>query len=346
MPLSTHEVLTADFLKWPEKLKEGREVAHTFLSESSQGLTGKIDHIAFMGMGGSGIAGRIIKNLLGKESVFRFTVVDTPTIPLEIQKNTLVFVSSYSGDTWEVLHGVRDLASRGVQAVMLTRGGQLAHLAGQYNFPVITVPEALSPRASLGFFIGILLTVISLWVPDAKDMLEELIVHAEAAVGQLGKEAYYRDFLDFYQKSDRFYLIGVAGDTDAAIYRAQTQFNENAKNPVVAAYFPECAHNLLNGFFQPKGQVLVAILATDYTMPEVIMALDAFSAVLVPQGIALYKIPVLGNTWPQQFFHGIMWADYASCLVGNHQRIDVMAVPMITEYKAKYRTKTEQVRGQ
>jgi len=53
---------------WPKKLKDGLDIAHNFHYEHKAQLPKNIKKILFVGMGASGISGRIIKTFLDKKS--------------------------------------------------------------------------------------------------------------------------------------------------------------------------------------------------------------------------------------------------------------------------------------
>ena len=53
---------------WSSKLKSGLDIAHNFHYENEAKLPKNINKILFVGMGGSGIAGRIVKTFLDKKS--------------------------------------------------------------------------------------------------------------------------------------------------------------------------------------------------------------------------------------------------------------------------------------
>jgi len=61
-----------------------------------------IDHVVFSGMGGSGTIGDLFSSILSKTNVHT-TVVKGYELPKTVDKNTLVVVTSVSGNTIETL---------------------------------------------------------------------------------------------------------------------------------------------------------------------------------------------------------------------------------------------------
>ena len=82
--------------KWPEIAKE------SYFTEINQFDVKDIDHIIFAGMGGSGTIGDVMKSILSKEDI-HVNVNKGYTLPSTVDKNTLIVISSVSGNTHETL---------------------------------------------------------------------------------------------------------------------------------------------------------------------------------------------------------------------------------------------------
>jgi len=89
-----------DVSLWSEKLKEGLELSLEFYAKEKARLPRHVKKIAFIGMGGSGIAGRILKTFLDRKAGVTTIIVDSPEIPAHLDSDTLAIVVSYSGNTW------------------------------------------------------------------------------------------------------------------------------------------------------------------------------------------------------------------------------------------------------
>ena len=61
-----------------------------------------IDHVVFSGMGGSGTIGDLFSSILSKTNVHT-TVVKGYELPKTVDKNTLVVITSVSGNTVETI---------------------------------------------------------------------------------------------------------------------------------------------------------------------------------------------------------------------------------------------------
>ena len=60
-------MMLTELTMWSQKLKDGLQLAHSFYQDHGASLPKHITKIAFVGMGGSGVAGRIMKTFLDRK---------------------------------------------------------------------------------------------------------------------------------------------------------------------------------------------------------------------------------------------------------------------------------------
>ena len=324
---------------WSKKLKDGLDIAHNFHYKHGGQLPKNIKKIAFVGMGASGIAGRIIKTLLDKKSKVPSFVIETAEMPAFIDTDTLVFVTSYSGDTWETVDLFKALVEKNIPVVALSHGGKIAEIAEAKNIPLILLPESKVPRSALGNFLGILLGLLDLiGIFDGKRVVEIFQKQAELYLPKFEEDtSYFNKFLDCANDCESCHTWGVAGDSGAFAYRAQTQFNENSKVQAVTSYFPELNHNLITGFTGCKKKPLVLFFSTEFISAKMSASADLVTELLKENGVVLYKPPLLGDTWEGQLFHIILWSDFASYYLGKSRDVNIESTDLIDELKKRHK---------
>ena len=69
-------------------------------------------NVLIIGMGGSGIAGTIISELVSHESKIPILVSKTYFLPSYVSENSLVIISSYSGNTEETVEAIKHALKR------------------------------------------------------------------------------------------------------------------------------------------------------------------------------------------------------------------------------------------
>lgn len=322
---------------WTQKLQQGYSVAKEFCKQQKTFLAQDIKKIAFVGMGGSGIAGRIIQTLLSRQCGLPVIIVDSCQVPLTIDKETLTIVMSYSGNTWETLMAFEQLVIQDSPIIAMSHGGLLRDRALALGLPFVQAPTSLTPRSSLGSSLGFLCGLFDYMKLMKGEQTFELFCRiADKLVDRYSIESSIEPFIYAVDARDSFYLWGISGYTDAVAYRAQTQFNENSKIPVICNYFPELCHNFLVGFSSVMNRPLIITFTVNEVHETLKKALDVTTGLLEERGVSLYKPPLLGDTFEEQLLALIIWADYASYYLARIRGIDAQPVLIIDELKKRH----------
>ncbi|MCB9493096.1 MAG: SIS domain-containing protein [Epsilonproteobacteria bacterium] len=319
---------------WPDKLQAGQDLAYTFFRSYQKKMPKDVTKVVFVGMGGSGIVGRIAKTFLDRSTNIISTVLDGSKFPGWVDDQTFAIVMSYSGNTWETNQLFDQLLKRSVPCVVLAHGGVLEQKSAEYDIPFALLPASLTPRSALGNFLGFVMELFDLMgVLPGKAYLQAFKSHAAQLIPKFSKRHFFDDFLPIVEHYDIFQVWGVTGDSDVAAYRAQTQFNENAKVLALHASFPELAHNVLEGFSGLREKAFVIFAHTQFLPDNLSVAVKAVDKVLQQKGSVLYKVPILGDTFEKQFYNIILWSDFASIYLGQLKNLDVVSVPTIESFK-------------
>ena len=117
------------------------------------------DKIVVCGMGGSGIPGDILKIFIKKSKIPVF-INKNYTLPGYVDKKTLVFTLSYSGNTEETIESFRDAMRIGAEIVAISSGGKLKELANNHGKTFVQIPPKRQPRAMVGYLFFTMLRVL------------------------------------------------------------------------------------------------------------------------------------------------------------------------------------------
>ena len=215
----------------------------------------KIESVVVIGMGGSGVAGDVLGAVAAPLLPVPVVSVKSYECPAFVGEGSLVFAISASGDTEETIQAASDAALAGARMVVVTGGGELAHLAASWAAPVITVPtDIVQPRAAIGAMAFPPLVVL-----ESMGLLLSSDYWIDAAVDQLARR---RDAFvvagDTSEPAEVARRIGrtlalISGSTgvgSVAAQRWKTQINENAKAPAFWSAQPELCHNEVCGWGQ------------------------------------------------------------------------------------------------
>jgi glucose/mannose-6-phosphate isomerase len=325
---------------WSSKIKDGMQLAQSFYQDYGASLPKNVKKIAFVGMGGSGVAGRIFKTFLDRKSGMVTFIVDTPIVPAAIDTDTLAIVVSYSGETWETVDVLNELTQKFIPTIVLSRGGRAGQVAKTKGLPFVLLPESMTPRSALGTFLGFLGTLFdSMGILPGNKMANGWAAEADRYIPSFVEGAFFKEFLYAANGCEVFHVWGVSGDSASVAYRATTQFNENSKVQAVFSEFPELCHNLIVGFDQFKVNPLVVMFFSDFLPVNLNLAISATSEILKEKRVVLYKQPVFGDTLENQLFNMVLWADFASYHLGQARGVDVAKVRLIEDLKKQQKSK-------
>ena len=100
----------------------------------------EISNVLITGLGGSGIGGSIVSELVEKEAIVPINVNKDYFIPGYVNQNSLVIICSYSGNTEETLSAMKLARKKNAQIACITSGGEVLDIAKEHNIDHIIIP--------------------------------------------------------------------------------------------------------------------------------------------------------------------------------------------------------------
>ena len=292
-------------------------------------------------MGGSAVAGDVLRTVFRDRLGVPVDVNRSPLLPAYAGPQTLVVISSYSGNTSETLSAFREAVRRGCRLLIISGGGTLVQEAGEANAPVVPVPPGFQPRAALGHLgfaaLGALETMGLL--PPLADDVDETVKVLEGLAQRLGPEAATEGnpaklLADLI--GDRVPVIwGAEGIGAVAAMRWKTQMNENGKVPAFFSAMSELDHNEVVGWTVPYGQrfSLVA-LRHDGEHPEIAARFELSYDIARAAGVESEEVRASGRSNLARLMSLILAGDFTSVYVGLRRGVDPTPVAVIDHLKA------------
>ena len=246
--------------KWPQMAKE------SFESDLEKFNVKNIDHIVFAGMGGSGTIGDVMSSLLSKDDI-HVSVVKGYLLPKTVDSNTLVVLTSISGNTDEILTILRNNLKSNAKFIAFSSGGQLQELSQKNNISHYIVPEYHSPRASFLTFLYSILNVLEDVLPlKRKDVTESFLklneVKNEINSSNLNEKNYA---LNLAKWISYIPLMYYPWGLQPAAVRFKNSMQENAKTHTIIENIIESCHNGVVAWEKPtKLQPILLQGADDY----------------------------------------------------------------------------------
>ena len=290
----------------------------------------KTKKFVVVGMGGSHLAADLIK--IFKPSV-DLTVHTNYGLPaLNDLKKRLIILSSYSGNTEEVIDAFHKAKEMKLKIVVITLGGKLLELARANNVPYIQLPDMnLQPRMALGLSLMALLTIMG----------EKKILSRARELSQTFKPAEFESRgQDLAQKLKGYIPVIYSSVNNSALaYNWKIKFNENAKAPAFCNILPELNHNEMEGFdmkesdnnFSKKFYCL--IFSDDMDDPRILKRMEILEKLYRSRGLKTEIIKIEGYDIFQKVFNIIILGDWAAYHTALLYGVDPETVPMVEEFK-------------
>ena len=211
------------------------------LSFSFQGT-----EIVVCGMGGSAIGGTMLRSLLAPQADVPVLINRSYKLPTFVDKNSLVIVISYSGNTEETISCFHQAIKRGCTTITASSGGQLGNSTEQADIN-IDIPAGMQPRAALPFILLPLARIMErmnitqpLGISESIQTVSELNATLSPSVPTALNQA--KQFALMLTAPVLLYGFDVMA---AAATRWRQQLNENTKLMAFDFSLPEANHNEL-----------------------------------------------------------------------------------------------------
>jgi glucose/mannose-6-phosphate isomerase len=306
-----------------------------------------VQSLVVCGMGGSGVAGDVLRGLYGSRLTVPITVCKGYTVPESCGRDTLALAVSFSGDTEETLAAYADAVGRGARVITIGAGGELAALAEADGVARVVAPSDIPvPRAAVGFLSGALIGVLEEvgLVPPAAESLAEAAGHLDQLAKSFGAdspaEGNEAKGLAAWLVDRTPIIWGSEGLAEAAAVRWKTQCNENAKVPAFWGVIPEIDHNEIEGWASSSGKsepFAGLVLRYRGEHPRIAARVAATIEAVAACGLAVREVHATHVAPMAALFSLIMVGDFTSTYLGILSGVDPTPVPVLSGLKRRLR---------
>ncbi len=300
--------------------------------------------ILVVGMGGSAIGGDLLKDWLRETLPIPIDVCREYNLPAYADEETLVLVSSYSGNTEETLSMFLEALEKRCMTLSITSNGSLLDFNETLNLPFVKLPTGYPPRSAIPYLFFPL--VISLKKLGILSGVNDEIREAITVLKQVREEI--KPDNPTLQNIAKQIANGVKGSIPficgSGFYRSialriKTQFNENGKTPAKSETFPELNHNETVGWtgLRELTKNFSVILIRDNQEPlEIRTRIDITRKLVFDDGAKnVLEIYARGVTKLAKLFSVMYIGDFASVYLGVLYGIDPTPVKIIDELKTQ-----------
>ena len=286
--------------------------------------------VVVLGMGGSGIGGAVLADMVRATSPMPVQAVSDQVLPGWVDADCLVVASSYSGNTEETLAALNEAERRGCTLAAVTSGGTLGTRADEGGWPVVQMPGGNPPRSQFGrSFLGLCALL------HAFDVLPAVSWEAlQQGVSQLdGPSCAERgEALAQAVEGKKIYLYG---DTPmrSLLTRWRQQLNENSKLLANVEVFPEMNHNELVGWESGDEACVAVLLRTSDDHARTQLRMDITAKVFQDQGADVIEVEPDGDTPWARLLDAVWVGDWMSLVLAERADVDPVDIRFIDHLK-------------
>ncbi len=291
-----------------------------------------IRNVVITGLGGSGIGGTIVAEIAASQNPVPVIINKDYFLPEFVNEETLVIVSSYSGNTEETLCAMEIAIKRGAKIVCITSGGKVLELAQDNGFDHIVVPGGMPPRSCLGYSFTQLLYIFNFFGLINETFKTELqkaisLIDAEEANIQNDAMAIAKKLVN------KIPIIYCIANYEGVAIRLRQQINENSKMLCWHQVIPEMNHNELVGWTQQSEQWAVVILRSNNDYVRTQKRIEINKEVIRKYTDNITEIYSKGQSTIERSIYLIHLGDWISWYLSELRHVDATEVNVINYLK-------------
>ncbi|MEO0270241.1 MAG: bifunctional phosphoglucose/phosphomannose isomerase [candidate division WOR-3 bacterium] len=284
--------------------------------------------VNFIGMGGSGIGGKIISPFLKiKHNVINDYYYDL------ISNESLNILISYSGNTEETISFFEALKNK--KTIGISAGGKLEELFRKEKLPYFKLTEGYPPRCALPLMFSLLSFILSEYInfkleelDDLKNFLEEKREKFSSIEGECMEMAQkiYKRPLFIYTS---YPYAGCA-------FRIKTQLNENSKQFVHIDFIPEMNHNEIEGLKEPEEiieRAWVIFIKGKYINDRNKKRIEETIKIIEDEVMGITVFEPEGEKLLEEIFYTIYFFDYVSLHLAKLNKVNPFEIKRIERLK-------------
>lgn len=299
------------------------------------------DNIVVAGMGGSALGAHIVRSVM-KPNV-PFIIVNDYKLPEFVNNKSLIILSSYSGNTEEVLSCAEEAKEKGSLITGLTTGGKLGEWLTSNNYPsYIFEPrfnQSGQPRMGVGYGIfGILglLTAMGFYH-------ETLDIEIKDEFYDVSWDKAHHEAKKYLRKTkDKIFFILAAEHLVGNAHAFANQVNETAKTLSSWFTLPEANHHLFEGLKHPKSDIIVVFLTSELYEDRIKKRIEVTKELFIKEGIEFisYHATNMPNIPGADFtiaeaLETLMFSSLLTAYLGLEYQEDPLANPTVDYFKER-----------
>lgn len=297
----------------------------------------KIYNVLVCAMGGSALGAHVVQSTANLKVPLQ--IVNGYLLPHWLDKNTLVVLDSYSGDTEEVLSCADQTEIIGCKVIGITTGGKLEKWLKDKKYPAYIFEPKYNatdqPRMGIGYGLFSLLAVFNnLSLLRAGVELE--VSDAISSLSKLSK---------IFSNETKTKIVPNIKDKEVLIFAAEhlagnahifaNQLNETAKTLASWYCLPEANHHLLEGLKHPSASRVAIFLESQKYSDRIKKRFEITNELLEKYGFQGVHYFVSGKSLLSEALRCLLFSSIFTAYLAQENKEDPLAVPNVNYFKEK-----------
>ena len=304
-------------------------------------------NIVFAGMGGSALGAHSIFSVYSDKINVPFVIENGYDLPAFADENTLVILSSNSGNTEETLSCLAQAEKKGCKIAVITTGGKLGELKSKY--PGYYFDQRFNkcgqPRMATGYmFLGTLFILKNIGIINLSNVEQDEILQSIYSLYDTANSNSIE--VPSEQNAAKIFALELHGKFPIIItgefligtsHTFANQINENAKQ--LSAWFPlsELNHHLLEGLSSEPNRknVRFLIINSDLYSHRIRQRVELTKEIIETNGFESSIITVDGKNHFSQNINLLQICSYISFYMAILNNINPSPIPNVDYLKMK-----------
>ncbi|MCR9152898.1 MAG: bifunctional phosphoglucose/phosphomannose isomerase [Bacteroidetes bacterium] len=312
-------------------LKDAVDLINSFNFKASDRA---IHNVVITGLGGSGIGGSAVLDLVNDQAIVPIHVNKDYDIPAFVGRHTLFIACSYSGNTEETLTAVAKAEEKGAIIACISSGGTLKAKASENGYNCLSMIGGNPPRSMFAYPFSFLLYYLRAYGIISEDPIDHLnagIQLLERESDNIKREA---DRLAQALQNTTAQILACSGSIGVAA-RMRQQLNENAKMLCWEAEVPEMNHNELVGWEGGNDSFSCLMLRNESDNPRNAKRMDIIKTIIGAKTPHVYEVWSKGNSNIERALYLVHLGDWVSYYLSELNEVDIIDIKSIDLLKSE-----------
>ena len=300
--------------------------------ENQDALKERFDKFIVVGMGGSNHPTGLLKIWKPELNIIVHRDYGLPAISTEELEKSLVILSSYSGNTEEVINAFQVAGERKLARVAISTGGKLLDLAKKEKVAFVKIPDTKTqPRLALGLIFEALLKAMG---------QEEALGEVRQLAESLDVTRYESAGRSLAEKLKGFVPVVYSSTHNGPLaYVWKIVLNETTKIPAFYNVLPELNHNEMTGFDVIKSTSALSerfhfiFLKDKSDNPRILKRMEVLERLYRDRGFKIEIVELEGESELHKIFSSVVLANWTAYYTALQYNVELEQVPMVEEFK-------------